>query len=158
METAGAALDTEGWRRALSLLASVTAEVWRVPLAEPLARAAAAPSDAAALGALGSALIAEREAALAASVLALSPTTEAEVHMAARVERMLVRADALTGVTPLDDRDLRGWHFVMTGGLLLHVAPEGQGVRGRYASLADNQASAGQRSLNERAQMCSSSG
>src|ERR1044071_8319793 len=30
------------------------------------------------------------------------------------------RADRVAGVCPLDDRDLRGWHYVLTGGLLSH--------------------------------------
>jgi hypothetical protein len=70
LTTAGAALDEDAWRRALRLLAGLSGEAWRVPLVEPLERAAAAPGDAEALGALGSALIGEREPAMAAAVLA----------------------------------------------------------------------------------------
>jgi len=60
--------------------------------------------------------------------------------MARRIEGMLVRADAVHGVTPLDNMDLRGWHFVITGGLLLHLSPFGfdEGMRGRYAYTQDS--------------------
>jgi hypothetical protein len=59
--------------------------------------------------------------------------------MAQRVEGMLTRADALQGVRPLDEGDLRGWHFVVTGGLLLHVSDAGHEVmHGRYAWVQDD--------------------
>lgn len=53
---------------------------------------------------------------------------------------MLARADAIAGVSALDGRDLRGWHFVVTGGLLLHVSPHGlaAGMNGRYAFVHDS--------------------
>src|SRR3569833_1955769 len=41
----------------------------------------------------------------------------------ARVRRMLARAEAVPG--PLDDRDLRGWQFVLTGGVLGSLSPFG---------------------------------
>jgi hypothetical protein len=58
-----------------------------------------------------------------------------------RIERYLARADAVRGTAPLDGDDLRGWHFVLTGGLLLHSSPHGrdQGMRGRYALLQDQE-------------------
>jgi hypothetical protein len=61
--------------------------------------------------------------------------------MAGRIERMLARADAVAAVTALDRRDLRGWHFVLTGGLLLHLSPYGfdDGMNGRYAWYQDNE-------------------
>ena len=50
------------------------------------------------------------------------------------------RADRVAGVCPLDGRDLRGWHYVLTGGLVLHQSPYGfdQPMHGRYAWLADS--------------------
>ena len=35
-----------------------------------------------------------------------------------KVRRMLARAGTARAVTPLDRRDLRGWHYVLTGGVL----------------------------------------
>lgn len=56
-----------------------------------------------------------------------------------RIERLLMRADALKGHTPLDTDDLRGWHLVLTGGLLLHLSPYGNEVmHGRYAFVQDS--------------------
>jgi hypothetical protein len=61
--------------------------------------------------------------------------------MVAQVEPMLRRADRLKEVSPLDDRDLRGWHAVITGGLLLHLSPYGldEPMRGRYAMVQDSE-------------------
>jgi len=50
---------------------------------------------------------------------------------------MLSRADALRGVTPLNETDLRGWHFVLTGGVLLHLWPFADAMHGRYAYTRD---------------------
>jgi hypothetical protein len=47
------------------------------------------------------------------------------IFMADRIAGMLSRADAVRGVTPLNETGLRGWHFVLTGGLLLHLSPFG---------------------------------
>ncbi|MFH7595555.1 hypothetical protein WDV06_10705 [Streptomyces racemochromogenes] len=54
-----------------------------------------------------------------------------------RVGRMLDRAAALP---PTGSRDLRGWHCVLTGGLLLTLSPHGfdQGMTGRWAYLQDD--------------------
>ncbi|HLM69265.1 MAG TPA: hypothetical protein VK358_17125 [Longimicrobium sp.] len=62
--------------------------------------------------------------------------------MKERIHQMLARADALKGVSPLDKKDLRGWHFVTTGGVLLHLSPYGfnEGMTGRYAFLQDSEA------------------
>ncbi|MFE4517578.1 hypothetical protein ACFRMQ_25665 [Kitasatospora sp. NPDC056783] len=56
---------------------------------------------------------------------------------AQRIGRMLERAAALP---PVDDRDLRGWHYVLTGGLLTTLSPHGfdQGMTGRWAYLQDD--------------------
>lgn len=62
------------------------------------------------------------------------------LFMTSRVERMILRADLCEGVTSLDSMDLLGWHFVLTGGLLLHRSPHGflEGMSGRYAYLQDS--------------------
>ena len=50
------------------------------------------------------------------------------------------RADRVAGACPLDARDLRGWHYVLTGGLVTHQSPYGFDgpMHGRYAWLADS--------------------
>jgi hypothetical protein len=59
--------------------------------------------------------------------------------LADRIAGMLARADAVRGVTSLNTDDLRGWHFVVTGGLLLHLSPHGMDcMRGRYAYTQDS--------------------
>jgi hypothetical protein len=64
---------------------------------------------------------------------------EAEV-MAGNIAAIVARADRVAGATPLDDRDLRGWHYVLSGGLLVHQSPYGfeEPMHGRYAWLADS--------------------
>lgn len=59
-----------------------------------------------------------------------------------RLRRVLSRAATAALASPLDDRDLRGWHFVLTGGLLAHVASSGfdSGMNGRYAWLQEDYA------------------
>lgn len=70
------------------------------------------------------------------------PDDERVAYMVGQLRAMVRRADAVRGVTPLDDADLRGWHFVVTGGLLLHLSPYGfdEGMRGRYAYFQDSPA------------------
>jgi len=62
--------------------------------------------------------------------------------MKGTIERLVARADAVAGVSPLDVTDLRGWHYVLTGGLLLHQSPFGfpEPMHGRYAWLQDSYA------------------
>jgi hypothetical protein len=64
---------------------------------------------------------------------------ETQRYLAGAVEGMLLRADAVRGVTALDRRDLRGWHFVLNGSILLHLSPHGLDgpMHGRYAYLQD---------------------
>ncbi|MEO8701195.1 MAG: hypothetical protein ABI867_14185 [Kofleriaceae bacterium] len=64
---------------------------------------------------------------------------EAEV-MAGNIAAIVARADRVAGAAPLDDRDLRGWHYVLSGGLLTHQSPYGfdEPMHGRYAWLADS--------------------
>jgi hypothetical protein len=74
-------------------------------------------------------------------VPALRMWTESDqLYMTSQLEGMLARADALRGVSSLDDRDLRGWHFVVNGALLLHVSPFGfeESMRGRYSVVQDS--------------------
>jgi hypothetical protein len=60
-----------------------------------------------------------------------------------KVRRMLARAGAARTVTPLDLQDLRGWHYVLTGGILATLSPYGYtaGMTGRWAYLGDTLAS-----------------
>ncbi|MFC5746084.1 hypothetical protein [Actinomadura rugatobispora] len=56
-----------------------------------------------------------------------------------RLARMLARAHAIRAVSPLDAKDLRGWHFVLSGGVLATLSPYGfdAGMTGRYAYMGD---------------------
>ncbi len=76
-----------------------------------------------------------------AAEASLAPATPEERTLAGRVRDMLARAAAVADVTPLDDHDLRGWHYVLTGGLLLHTSEHGrEEMRGRYAFVQDSDA------------------
>jgi hypothetical protein len=56
-----------------------------------------------------------------------------------KVARMVARADAARAVTSLDERDLRGWHYALTGGILVGLSPYGfEDMNGRYGYLADS--------------------
>ncbi|MFD0683390.1 hypothetical protein [Actinomadura fibrosa] len=57
-----------------------------------------------------------------------------------RLARALGRAEAARSAGPLDDRDLRGWHFALGGGVLLTLSPFGfdDGMNGRFAYLGDS--------------------
>jgi hypothetical protein len=72
-----------------------------------------------------------------AQLVADSPETET---MRGTITAICARADRVAGTTALDHRDLRGWHYVLTGGLLLHQSPFGfeDAMRGRYAWLHDS--------------------
>jgi hypothetical protein len=61
-------------------------------------------------------------------------------YMGAALQGMVARADAVRGATPLDERDLAGWHLVINGGVLLHLSPYGyeDAMRGRYAYVTDS--------------------
>ncbi len=80
-------------------------------------------------------------AALRAQARELRPASDDERFMAARLDGLLARADVARAAGALDDRDLRGWHFVINGGLLLHVSPHGldEPMRGRYALVQDQE-------------------
>jgi len=70
----------------------------------------------------------------------LDPDSEEAEIMAGTVAAIVARADRVAGATPLDERDLRGWHYVLSGGLLVHQSPYGfdEPMHGRYAWLADS--------------------
>jgi hypothetical protein len=70
------------------------------------------------------------------------PSDEDHQFMRSTVARMLARARVVRGVARLDESDLRGWHFVVTGGLLTHLSPFGfdEGMSGRYAFTQDSPA------------------
>ena len=75
-----------------------------------------------------------------AAVPELAPDSPETETMRDAVVAIVERADRLAGAFPLDDRDLRGWHYVLTGGLLAHQSPYGfdEPMRGRYAWLSDS--------------------
>jgi hypothetical protein len=56
------------------------------------------------------------------------------------VRGMLARADTVRAVAPLDQRDLRGWHYVLTGGVLASLSPYGfgAGMTGRWGYVIDS--------------------
>jgi hypothetical protein len=60
-----------------------------------------------------------------------------------KVRHMLARANVARTVTPLSREDLRGWHYVLTGGILGGLSPYGfdQGMTGRWAYVNDSTAS-----------------
>jgi tetratricopeptide (TPR) repeat protein len=70
----------------------------------------------------------------------LDPGTNLDYQaMAQRIKNMLARAELIKPITALDRQDLRGWHFVITGGVLLHLSPYGKEVmNGRYALIQDS--------------------
>jgi hypothetical protein len=64
---------------------------------------------------------------------------ETEIFMATRIVGILQRAELLKGYSTLDWQDLRGWHYVLTDSLLLHISTAGfnEGMNGRYAYVQD---------------------
>ncbi|QKW37208.1 hypothetical protein HUT06_27010 [Actinomadura sp. NAK00032] len=68
-----------------------------------------------------------------------APADEQWLPVRDRLARMLARAVAVRAVAPLDARDLRGWHFALTGGLLTTISPYGfeDGMTGRFAYMSD---------------------
>jgi hypothetical protein len=56
-----------------------------------------------------------------------------------KVRHMLARAAIARAVTSLDRQDLRGWHYVPTGGVLASLSPYGfDAMTGRWAYLSDS--------------------
>ncbi|MFG2045361.1 tetratricopeptide repeat protein [Dactylosporangium sp. NPDC048998] len=68
----------------------------------------------------------------------LAPAPQDWVHARGRLSGMLERAATVPG--PLDQQALRPWHYVLNGGVLLHLSPYGfdEPMRGRYAYLHDS--------------------
>lgn len=72
-----------------------------------------------------------------------TPDDERFAWAYARLGLILQRADAAASAGTLDHRDLRGWQFALTGGILCEVSPYGfdQGMTGRFALHQDSHAS-----------------
>ena len=70
----------------------------------------------------------------------LVPDSDETTGLHDTIRGIVERADRVDGACALDARDLRGWHYVLTGGLLLHQSPYGfdEPMHGRYAWLADS--------------------
>ncbi len=77
-----------------------------------------------------------------AALEGLRPDTAETESMRETIAAILERADRVAALTALDDRDLRGWQYVLTGTLLAHRSPYGfdEGMNGRYAWLRDSPA------------------
>jgi hypothetical protein len=62
------------------------------------------------------------------------------LSMARSLEGMINRALVLKKFRTLDNADLRGWHMVINGSILLHLSPFGldEGMNGRYAYINDS--------------------
>ncbi|HEY4176882.1 MAG TPA: hypothetical protein VGM90_08625 [Kofleriaceae bacterium] len=67
----------------------------------------------------------------------LAPDSPETTAMQTTLVDLVARANL---VAPRDARDLRGWHYVLAGGLLAHLSPYGldEPMHGRYAWLADS--------------------
>ncbi len=75
-----------------------------------------------------------------AALPALAPESPDNDAMQETIALIVERADRVAGAATLDARDLRGWHYVLTGGLVMHQSPYGfdEPMHGRYAWLADS--------------------
>src|SRR4029077_773926 len=63
---------------------------------------------------------------LARTALAdLQPDSSETESMRGTIAGIVARAERIAGVCALDARDLRGWHYVLTGGLVIHQSPYG---------------------------------
>lgn len=68
------------------------------------------------------------------------PADAAWIPARSKVRRMLARAGIARAVTSLGWQDLRGWHYVLTGGILASLSPHGfnEGMTGRWAYVGDS--------------------
>lgn len=75
-----------------------------------------------------------------AALAKLAPDSDETTALRDTIRGICERADRVAGACALDASDLRGWHYVLTGGLVLHQSPYGfdEPMRGRYAWLADS--------------------
>lgn len=69
----------------------------------------------------------------------LTANSESSNHMLKRLHAIFARAEAVDGVTSLDKSDYRGWHFILTGGLLLHLPDPKENSYGQYHYLEDSE-------------------
>ncbi|HUQ06767.1 MAG TPA: hypothetical protein VM261_29895 [Kofleriaceae bacterium] len=79
-------------------------------------------------------------ATVRAAAPTLAPREAVHEIMAQRIDSIVARADRATEAgCALDLVDLRGWHFVLGGGMLGHLSPHGfeEGMHGRYAWVQD---------------------
>lgn len=62
------------------------------------------------------------------------------LSMADSMEGMINRALVLKKSRSLDNTNLRGWHMVLNGAILMHISPYGieEGMNGRYAYISDS--------------------
>jgi len=69
------------------------------------------------------------------------PRDAAWIPAREKVRHMLARAGIARAVTPLDRQDLRGWHYVLTGGVLATLSPYGfdAGMTGRWCYAGDSE-------------------
>jgi hypothetical protein len=69
-----------------------------------------------------------------------APEDERWVWAYDRVRGMLARAVIAGPASPLDRHDLRGWHYVLNGGVLATLSPHGadDGMNGRWAFVQDD--------------------
>ena len=70
----------------------------------------------------------------------LAPDSDESAALRDTIRGICERADRVAGACALDATDLRGWHYVLTGGLVIHQSPYGfdDPMHGRYAWLADS--------------------
>jgi hypothetical protein len=87
-----------------------------------------------------SVLTGDLETARDAYALLPAADDEGQLEMRHRVHDMLARAEAGAACSELDENDLRGWHFVITGGILTARSPYGaeDGMNGRWAAVYDS--------------------
>ena len=69
----------------------------------------------------------------------LTADSESSNYKLNRLRNIFARIEAVDGVTPLDNSDYRGWHFILTGGLLLHFPDPTENSYGQYEYLEDSE-------------------
>jgi hypothetical protein len=83
------------------------------------------------------------EAEAASKALEGLETEDAHPLMTARINGFLNRASKIKHASPLDEHDLRGWHYVASGSILTTLSPYGfpEPMNGRFGYLQDSFAS-----------------
>ncbi|HNO78918.1 MAG TPA: tetratricopeptide repeat protein [Phycisphaerae bacterium] len=71
-----------------------------------------------------------------------TPVDEDDQFFGEQIKSILARADEIKGVCDLGESDLRGWHYVVSGGLVSHLSPFEleEDMNGRYAYTSDTYA------------------